>query len=180
LLDPVFGYLIVTTAALLLAAAGVHKLRTLAQFAQILEAYRVLPSAVARRMAWLVPCLELSVALGLLVERSRRAAVLAAIGILIAYAAAIALNLARGRRDLDCGCGAARDRRSIAPWMVWRNLLLASGLGLCALPWSARRLDLSDFLTLAGGLAVCVMLYSAIDRLLGEVAPRTQAMRRAA
>jgi len=179
LLDPVFGYLIVTSAALLLASAGGHKLRAFQRFKETLEAYRVLPSAVARRMAWLVPCLELTVAMGLLCEPTRRAAVLAAIGILIAYAAAIALNLARGRRDLDCGCGAAHDRRSIAAWMVWRNLLLASGLGLCALPWSARRLDLSDFLTLAGGLAVCVMLYSAIDRLLGDVAPRTHAMRRA-
>jgi uncharacterized membrane protein YphA (DoxX/SURF4 family) len=172
--------LILASAALLLAAAGAHKLRALRQFKDILEAYRVLPSAAARRLAWLVPCLELTAAMALLGEGTRRAAVLAAIGIWLAYAAAIALNLARGRRDLDCGCGAARDRRPIAPWMVWRNLLLAAGLGLCALPWSARRLDPSDFLTLAGGLAVCVMLYSAVDRLLGDVAPRAQAMRRAA
>jgi hypothetical protein len=179
-LDPVFGYLIVTGAALLLATAGGQKLRTFERFKVTLEAYHILPSSLAQRLAWLVPCLELTIAMGLLWERTRRAAVLAAIGILISYAAAIALNLARGRRDLDCGCGAARDRRSIAAWMVWRNLLLASGLGLCALPWSVRRLDVSDFLTLAGGLAAAVMLYSAIDRLLGDVAPRAYAMRRAA
>ena len=73
-------------------------------------------------------------------------------GLLIAYSAGIALNFARGRRELDCGCGAAGNRRSIAPWMVWRNLLLALALGLAALPWIARPLGGLDVLTLIGGL----------------------------
>jgi hypothetical protein len=178
LLDPVFGYLVVTGIALLFATAGSHKLRGLSHFAEIVAAYRVLPPALARRIAWLVPCLELTIALALIWEPSRRPAVVAASGILIAYATAMAVNLVRGRRDLDCGCGTARARRPVAAWMIWRNSSLAAALGLAALPWSSRQLELPDFLTVMGGLAAGVMLYLAIDRLLGEVAPRAQTMRR--
>ncbi len=101
-----------------------------------------------------------------------------AIGVLLAYASGLCVNLARGRRDLDCGCGAIRDRRPIAAWMVYRNLILAVALGIAALPRSPRPLNLSDILTIAGGLTVAVILYIALDRLLGEVLPRNMALRR--
>lgn len=142
-------------------------------------AYRVLPNALGRRLAWLVPCLELSVAITLLWEPSQRMAVIPAIAVLIAYASGLGLNLFRGRRDLDCGCGAARDRRAIAAWMVWRNIFLAAALGIAALPWSPRSFDLIDFLTIMGGLTVGVMLYVAVDRLLGDVAPKAMMLRSA-
>jgi hypothetical protein len=171
-LDPAFGYLIIAGIALLFAGAGAQKLRDLARFADAFAAYRVLPETLARRVAWLVPFLELCVAAGLGWTPSRRMAGLAAITVLIAYASGLGLNLLRGRRDLDCGCGAARDRRAIAAWMVWRNLILAVALGTTELPWLPRSLNLIDWLTVTGGLAVGVTLYAAADRLLGDVAPK--------
>jgi len=59
--------------------------------------------------------------------------------LLLAYAAAIAINLQRGRRDLACGCGGPHERRPIAAWMVWGNLLLAGLLGAVLLPWMRGR-----------------------------------------
>ncbi len=177
MLDPAFGYLIVAGIALLFASAGAHKLRDLARFADAFAAYNVLPDALARRLAWLIPSLELGVAAGLLWEPSRRTAVIAGIIVLIAYASGLGVNLLRGRRDLDCGCGAARDRRAIAPWMVWRNLILAAALGITLLPWARRSFDSTDLLTVMGGLAVGVTLYAAIDRLLGDVAPKAMNLR---
>lgn len=178
MLDPAFGYLIVIGIALLFAVAGIHKLRDLPRFTEALAAYRVLPDALARRLAWLIPCLELALTLGLLWEPSRRMAAISAIAVLIAYASGLAVNLARGRRELDCGCGIARRRRSIAPWMVWRNLLLAAALAVAAMPWSRRAFELWDFLTVMGGLCVAMTLYAAVDRLQGEVAPRITALKR--
>jgi hypothetical protein len=177
MLDPTFGYLIVAGAALLLASAGIHKVRSLARFTEIFVAYRVLPSALGRRLAWLIPCLEVAIAIALLWEPSRRTAVIAAIAVLIAYASGVGLNLLRGRRDLDCGCGRARDRRAIAGWMVWRNLFLAAAIGSAALPWSPRALNSTDLLTVTGGLIVAVALYAAFDRLLGDVAPKAMMLR---
>src|SRR5262249_14927936 len=42
------------------------------------------------------------------------------------YAAAIAVNLARGRRHLDCGCTGPALRRPISGWLVLRNLVLVA------------------------------------------------------
>jgi hypothetical protein len=176
-LDPAFGYLIIAGIALLFASAGAHKLRDLARFADAFAAYRVLPDALARRLAWLIPSLELGVAAGLLSGPSRRTAVIAAIIVLIAYASGLGVNLLLGRRDLDCGCGTARDRRAIAAWMVWRNLILAAAVGITLLPWSPRSFDLTDLLTVVGGLTVGVTLYAAVDRLLGDVAPKAVTLR---
>jgi hypothetical protein len=102
---------------------------------------------------------------------------MAAILVLIAYASGLGVNLLRGRRDLDCGCGTARDRRAIAGWMVWRNLILGGALGITLLPWSPRSFDLTDLLTVLGGLTVGVTLYAAVDRLLGDVAPKAMILR---
>jgi hypothetical protein len=176
LLDPAVGYLIIFGIALLFALAGSHKLRNLALFTEVFAAYRVLPEALARRSAWIIPAVELSLALALPWHACRPWALPAAIGLMIAYASGIALNIARGRRELDCGCGASGNRRAIAPWMVWRNLTLALALGVAALPWISRPLSGLDMLTVVGGLTAAAMLYAAIDRMLGDVAPKTVAL----
>jgi hypothetical protein len=176
-LDPAFGYLIIVGIALLFASAAVQKLRSPAHFAEIFAGYRLLPEAAARRLAWLIPCIELAVAAALLWEPGRRMAVISAAAVLIAYASGLGVNLFRGRLDLDCGCGAAHDRRALSAWMIWRNLLLASVLGLAALPWSPRACGLTDLLTVMAGLMACAALYAAIDRLLGDVAPKAAMLR---
>jgi hypothetical protein len=177
LLDPAFGYLIIFGIALLFGIAGSHKLSSLARFAEVFAAYRVLPGPWGRRLAWLIPCIEIAIAIALLWEPSRRGAMTAALGLLIAYASAIGLNLARGRRELDCGCGTIGNRRAIAGWMVWRNLLLALAVGIAGLPWVSRPFDGADALTIVGGLAALAALYVAIDQLLGEVSPKALRLR---
>lgn len=177
LLDPIVGDWIVLCIALLFLVAGVHKLRDLAAFSAALAGYEILPAGFAARMSWLVPCVELAAALLMVWEPGRRIGILGAMMLLLAYGVAIAANIARGRRDVHCGCGAGYGFRRIAPWMVWRNGLLAAALGAALVPRSDRVLGTTDFLTLAGGLAACVLLYAAFDRLLGDVAPRAAALR---
>ena len=177
MLDPAFGFLIVAGTALLLASAAIQKFRNLARFADIVAAYRVLPTVLATPMARLIPCLEAAIALALLWEPIRNRAVIASMILLIAYAAGLGVNLLRGRHDLDCGCGPARGRRHIAAWMVWRNVLLAAFLGVAALPWSPRSLNLTDLLTIVAGLTVVITLYASADRLFGDVMPKTLMLR---
>src|SRR5260370_34002030 len=124
MIDPAIGALLAGAFALLFVSAALHKLRSLQRFAEVFRAYRLLPGVIAR-LSWLVPALELTVGVGLLARRSRAGASAAGAALLVAYAAAIAINLQRGRRDLACGCGGPHERRPIAAWVVWRNLLLA-------------------------------------------------------
>ena len=104
MIDPAIGAVLAGAFALLFVSAALHKLRSLQRFAEVFRAYRLLPDGVAR-LAWLVPALELTVGVGLLARRSRAGASAAGAALLVAYAAAIAINLQRGRRDLACGCG---------------------------------------------------------------------------
>ena len=77
MLDPAFGYLIILGIALLFASAAAQKLRSPAHFAEIFAGYRLLPDTEARRLAWLIPCIELAVAAAALScwEPGRRLAV---------------------------------------------------------------------------------------------------------
>lgn len=177
MLDPIVGYLIVASYALLFGVAGVHKLRGLARFTQVFSDYRLMPAALRRPVALAIPTLELAIALMLPWGPGRRLALCGGIGVLIAYAAAMAINLVRGQRDLDCGCGAGPERRTIAAWMIWRNLMLVLPLCIALRPWTTRSFDLPDVLTLAGGLTACALLYTSIDRLLGDVRPRANILR---
>lgn len=180
MIDPAVGALILASLALLFATASWHKLRSLAEFEAVLVNYRLVPGALAPLLRLLVPALELGIAIGLLLAPTREAAALTGIVVLLGYAAAIGINLARNRRDLDCGCGPRRDRRSIAAWMVGRNLVLAAVLGGALLPSSGRALEAVDALTIGGSVAILALLYVAIDQLLGEVRPRAAALRRPA
>jgi hypothetical protein len=175
MVDPAIGALLLGCFALLFASAALPKLRSRAHFREVLRAYRVMPD----RLAWLaplVPFFELGVALALLVPAARAGAALAGAALLLVYAVGIGVNLVRGRRDLACGCGGADEARRIAPWMVARNLLLASILAATLLPWQSRELLATDMLTVGAGMAVATLLYVSLDRLLGRVAPRTTAL----
>jgi len=165
-IDPAVGCLIVACAGLLFLVAAIHKLRDLRRFSEVFAAYRLLPPAAARLLAAVVPALELAVAVGLLFDNLRPPALWIGIVLLLGYAAGIGVNLARGRRDLDCGCAGPYDRRPIAAWMVWRNLCLALPLSAALLPWSERPSTVTDGITVGFGTACCALVYLCLDRLL--------------
>jgi hypothetical protein len=109
----------------------------------------------------------LGVAVGLLFDDFRPYAAAVGIVLLLMYATAIGINLKRGRRDLACGCGGPDERRPIARWMVWRNVLLAVALVSTFAPWTPRAFDFTDGVTVAFGLATLALLYLCVDQLMG-------------
>jgi hypothetical protein len=113
-----------------------------------------------------LPAAEATIALGLFFGFSRPYAALAGCSLLLLYAAAMFLNLARGREHLDCGCFGAGERRPIAAGMVWRNLVIAAALAIDTLPWSGRALTALDALTIGAALGALVALYSAVNRMV--------------
>jgi hypothetical protein len=166
-LDPAIGLLLAAAIALLFASASAHKLRDLKRFDEIFSAYGLLTGVARLRMSWSVPVLELAVAGGLLFDESRPYAATVGIVLLLTYAAAIAVNLRRGRRDLACGCGGPDERRPIAPWMVWRNILVALCLAATFVPWTARPLNFTDAVTVVFGLLTLALIYLCVDQLMG-------------
>lgn len=176
ILDPVVGILILASVALLFASAAVHKLRDLARFDEVFLAYGMIPAISRLRISWAVPLLELAVAAGLAGNFTRPYAAALGIVLLSAYAAAIAVNLRRGRRDLACGCGGPDERRPIAAWMVWRNILIALVAAMAFAPWTDRALTMTDGVTIAFGLLTVALIYLCADQLFGT-AQRTAQLR---
>ena len=164
-IDPVPAAMIVLSLAALWIAAGLHKLADLAAFARSLEAYDIAPRALLPLLARSLPILELALAAGLLIAPTRPAAGLAGALLLMGYGAAIALNLRRGRRDLDCGCMGSGTRSQISSALVWRNAIAAVASLSAGLPHAERALSWMDTLTIVAGAAVIALLYLATESL---------------
>ena len=177
MLDPAIGILIAACLCLLLAGAAAAKLRDLRSFEEILAAYAVLPAQANLPVARALPFVELGLAVGLLMPAGRPYVGLVVIVLMLTYAAAIAVNLRRGRRDLACGCGGPAERRPIAPWMVWRNCMISAFAGISLLSWSPRPLNPMDGVTLAFGLVAITLVYLCVDLLLGDVVRRSARLR---
>lgn len=167
-IDPIFIIASALAIAALLASAATHKLRAPARFAKQLADYQLLPDALVRFGARVMPLLELAIAFALLVPVSRSWAALSAAGLIALYAAAIGINLWRGRRDIDCGCAGPDQAQPLRPILLLRNSVLIALALLASVAPLARDLNLFDgFVTIAAS-AVALLIYAAADGLLAN------------
>ena len=96
--------------------------------------YRLLPGWAVLPTAALLPPLELLLAICLISAQIEPWPELAAIALLMLFAAAMAINIARGRVHIDCGCGQAFLAQHLSRPLVARNLVLAALLLPSLLP----------------------------------------------
>lgn len=165
MIDPVIELSIVLGLALLFAAAAWHKMADQVRFGATLRAYRLLPSWLVSPVAWFVPVTEAVIAVSLLYPPTRQAAALVAAPLLMLYTGAIVANLARGRRDIDCGCFASSARVPLSGWLVTRNTILILVACVLFMPVRARSLLWIDVLTIATTLVALTVLWAAGQRL---------------
>ncbi len=164
-MDPALVLLLRAALALLFSVAAVHKARALREFRAVVGAYRLLPAGLVAPAAIALPAVETAVATALCTPRLGGAGLLGAAALLLLYAGAMAVNLARGRRDLDCGCLGPARRRPIGPGLVARNLALAAAaLGGAAAP-GLRPLVWVDAVTVGAGTVALAALWVAAERL---------------
>lgn len=169
MIDPLFGTAIAVGLACLLFSAAWHKVAAHAAFVAALGNFRLLPPWLVRPVAALLPVAEAALALGWLAGGRGRLVAAATAVLLLLYAAALAANLLRGRRQIDCGCGlsgAVGGDQPLSWWLVARNVVLASLAGLAGLPESGRELGTFDALTLAGAVLAAVLLYAGASQLI--------------
>jgi hypothetical protein len=163
--DPVVALLVRGAFALLFASAAWHKLGDRRAFASVLAAYRVLPASAVSMAAVLIAALEGAVALAWVAPGLGTMAAGGAVVLLAIYSLAIAVNLVRGRRTIDCGCGILGARQPISEWLIVRNLLLTVVALTTLGPGTGRALVWIDAVTLLGGLVVVSSVWMAAHRL---------------
>lgn len=177
-LDPALQIALRGAAALLFGFAAAHKLRSKTGFQEQLRAYGLLPEAMLVPSVAALIALETAIAIGCVLPATARVACLAGALLLALYSAAIGINLARGRRAIDCGCGGPGGARPLRGDLIARNTLVAALLCVAALSPSPRALVWLDAATIGCAIAVFALLYAAVDvatantaRLHSEEAP---------
>jgi len=165
MIDPVIALALRSSLALLFATATWHKLRDLPRFGATVRAYRLLPRRVLSPIAWVLPLAEAAIAMGFLYAPAHEVAVVAAVSLLVLYTFAIAANLARGRREIDCGCFATSARVPLSAWLLVRNGVLIAVACVLLMPMRARTLLWVDMLTVVATVLMLSVLWAAAQRL---------------
>ncbi len=122
-IDPVIATILRFALGWLFLAAAAHKLKDMIDFRTVLATYRVLPQSIVAVVAWCIVLVEICVGLGALWQYA--AAFVGAAALLLGYAGVMAINLARGRRFIDCGCGGATQPLSVG--LLLRNVAARGG-----------------------------------------------------
>lgn len=176
LLDPTIAWTLRIFLASVFARALVGKLRAPRHFVEALRGYELLPKALAWPAAALLLASEVVLIPALLLPSSAALAAGFAAGLLLLYATAIAINLLRGRRDIDCGCGGPLQRQSLHPLLVLRNGFLTVMAALATLPLADRPLIWVDLVTISVAAFALAALAIALDGLAG-LAPGLEQLR---
>jgi hypothetical protein len=126
------------------------------------------PDKLIVASAGLVIVIEVGLGVGLLFAAVRGYALVGSAGLLALYAGAMGVNLARGRRHIDCGCMGPAARQSLSGWLIARNLLLAL-VALAGLQRTVpRELYWLDLVSVAAAVSALVLIYAAINHLIAN------------
>ena len=157
--------------SLFFAVAALHKLKAPLAFKAAVRDYEVIPSYLLGIFSILLIILELLSAAMVLIPFARFIGLAMMLGLLTAYSTGIAINLFRGRRDIDCGCNGPTIVQPLSWWLVFRNLVFFGLVLIAVQPTISRPLNWLDFFTMAAAVIVSCGLYMGFSQLLAQ-APR--------
>lgn len=175
MLDPAIQDLLAIAIAAVFAGSAALKFSDLESFEGAVANYHLVPGWFEKPAAWAVPLCETACAAGILFAAIRAAAAAALVIVLGVFSGAIAINLARGRRNIDCGCFGPALRQELGGSLLARNLALIAGALALELPAGVRALEPVDFVTIACGAMTLTLLYLSANYAIAN-APRTRAL----
>ena len=109
---------------LVFAQAAVHKVTDFGSFMGFVADYQIVPKSIETAVARAVVAVEMALVVLLIIDATRIIGAMLAMILLSGYAAAIAINLRRGRVQILCGCGGAPQYLSLL--LVARNFVLSA------------------------------------------------------
>jgi hypothetical protein len=167
-LDPVLARTLTSVVSLVLLVGASQKLRQWQTFRAALANYRLLPDALVAPAALCLPALEMIAGIALLADPFRAAGSALSVAVLLAVTGAVAINLSRGRVDIDCGCGGPEGRQRLSWALVARNAALVLAAAVGAQEGAARDLHWIDYGTIAFGTIALYGLYACTNQLLAN------------
>lgn len=185
IIEPVFTSFSVILLAVLFFSAGVAKIKAVDTLEGVIGNFRLLPKGLVRPIALVLPPVEIAITAALLLPATRAFGAVGAAGLLLVFTIAIAINLVRGRREIDCGCFSSELKQNLSAGLVARNVLLAtcafwlvasaSGAtaGTASPPWAAWLLG-----TLGAGFSIVIYLTSSTLSAVSAIAAERRASTR--
>jgi hypothetical protein len=151
---------------LVLARALLHKLTARAEFAASLAGYHILPARWSAAATALIALLEAIAIIAITLPTWRQQGAVLAATLFVVYSAAMAVNLLRGRDQIDCGCGGAGQ--PLSWFLVGRNLLLVAGCACIVTCDMPAMLGVAECVAAAGLVPLLWLLLIMFDRILGN------------
>lgn len=165
--DPMIDLSLRFLLAMVFAGAAASKLQNTEEFHGVVRNFRILPRAVDGAFAFALPWAELAVAASLLTGLGVAAGSAAAGVLLAVFAAAIAINIARGRTEIDCGCFRHGLRQRLSWALVLRNVALAAAaFWIAAQPEWLRAAEAYDIVIAALAASSALVLYMGATELV--------------
>ncbi len=130
---PEAAFAVRTLVALIFLTAAYGKLRHWAVFQGVIANYRLLPQVLVAPVAYLLPPVEVLLGAALLLGLGSPWPEFVAASLLMLFALAMGINIARGRRHIDCGCFQSALKQTLSWKLVIRNVVLSLLLGAAAL-----------------------------------------------
>jgi hypothetical protein len=149
--------------ALVFGMAVLGKLHHRDEFVGVVANYRLVPEPLVPAVAWLVVALETVVVLSLATGVGLAAGTGLAVILLCGFALAMTINLARGRREIDCGCFQSALRQRLSAPLIVRNLVLAAA----TLPLLEAGARFAPLVPLPGGEMQSASLLQVLDGVAG-------------
>lgn len=176
--DPVLLYGASAALACVLLLGALEKGKDMAAFSAVVSAYGILPSGVSAAFARVYALTEIAAGVLLLMPGWQALGAALALMVLAAATLGLAYNLARGHRDIDCGCGGAAShgpghtRGGLSWWLVLRNAVLAlwaaPALAAASAAGTSRNLQWVDAAAVFGLTTTVVALYFTANYLLAS------------
>lgn len=176
-LDPVITRACGAALSIILLVGAWQKLRDLSAFEAAVANYRLLPAFATRPASLSLASMEALGGAMLLWEGTRALGAAMALALLVIVTGAVAINLARGLRDIDCGCGGLSGEQALSWGLVARNVVLCLGVLAGCQEGAPRELVWIDYVTVCGATLALLGVYVAANQLMAN-RPRLAALRR--
>jgi len=175
-MDPELQNAMALGLALIFAAAVVHKVQDFKNFIAILTEYRVTPVWSTFAVGVVLFISEAAAAVMILLSGLRQFGAFMIIGLLALYGVGMAVNLIRGRQEIDCGCSGPGAKQMISWWLIGRNAAMVIPAALCLFPVDYRELIKMDYLSIGGFAVIFLVAYQTANHLLASW-PRVASLR---
>lgn len=162
---PMLAAAATTFIALLFIHAAWHKIADFSSFTGFVADYRLLPQQLVAPAAWLLVASEVLAVLLMVVPPLSTIGAVLALFLLLAYAAAMGINVARGHVRIECGCGGPAQKLSVL--LVVRNGVFAMVAAL-AFVVPAHSLDLPETLAAMGAGFTTWALYIILEQIIAN------------